>query len=325
MQDASGVDLGQFKRWYEQAGTPEITVEDRWDPADAQLRADRRAEGAADAGPAGEAADADPARDGACSGRTATNCRPGSRTRAASRTGTRVLALAEPRAELSLCRRAGAAGAVAAARISRRRSSCKGVPLDRLKFLAIHDTEPFARWEAGQQVATRVLLDRIAAHQRGAELRAARPRSRRGDAAHPRRCRPRPGLCRRGADLAERSVPRRPARRRRCRRDPRRARRRPRGARPGACRRSSPRPIGRSPIRAPTASTAARSAGGRCATSASPISRPPIRRRVRRSPWRSSTPGANMTDVLAALTVLVDLDRPERAAALARFYRALVA
>ena len=30
--------------------------------------------------------------------------------------------------------------------------------------------------------------------------------------------------------------------------------------------------------------------------------------------------GQNMTDVLAALTVLVDLDRPERAAALARFY-----
>ncbi len=33
MQDASGVDLGRFKRWYGQAGTPEITVEDRWDAA----------------------------------------------------------------------------------------------------------------------------------------------------------------------------------------------------------------------------------------------------------------------------------------------------
>jgi aminopeptidase N len=30
--------------------------------------------------------------------------------------------------------------------------------------------------------------------------------------------------------------------------------------------------------------------------------------------------GQNMTDVLAALTVLIDLDQPERAAALARFY-----
>ena len=33
MEDAGGVDLGQFKRWYEQAGTPEITIEDRWDAA----------------------------------------------------------------------------------------------------------------------------------------------------------------------------------------------------------------------------------------------------------------------------------------------------
>src|ERR1700720_4311946 len=33
MQDAGGVHLGQFKRWYEQAGTPEITIEDRWDAA----------------------------------------------------------------------------------------------------------------------------------------------------------------------------------------------------------------------------------------------------------------------------------------------------
>jgi len=33
MQDASGVDLGRFKRWYDQAGTPEVTVEDRWDNA----------------------------------------------------------------------------------------------------------------------------------------------------------------------------------------------------------------------------------------------------------------------------------------------------
>ena len=31
MQDASGVDLGRFRRWYEQAGTPEVTIEDRWD------------------------------------------------------------------------------------------------------------------------------------------------------------------------------------------------------------------------------------------------------------------------------------------------------
>ena len=31
MQDASGVDLSRFKRWYHQAGTPEVTVSDGYD------------------------------------------------------------------------------------------------------------------------------------------------------------------------------------------------------------------------------------------------------------------------------------------------------
>jgi aminopeptidase N len=51
----------------------------------------------------------------------------------------------------------------------------KDVPLDRLKFLAVHDAEPFARWEAGQQVATKLLLDRIAVHQRGESPAALDP------------------------------------------------------------------------------------------------------------------------------------------------------
>ena len=33
MQDASGIDLGQFRRWYEQAGTPVVEVEGKYDAA----------------------------------------------------------------------------------------------------------------------------------------------------------------------------------------------------------------------------------------------------------------------------------------------------
>jgi len=33
MQDASAADLTQFKRWYDQAGTPRLDIEDRYDPA----------------------------------------------------------------------------------------------------------------------------------------------------------------------------------------------------------------------------------------------------------------------------------------------------
>src|SRR5207302_6773192 len=43
----------------------------------------------------------------------------------------------------------------------------QGVPLDRLKFLAVHDTDPVARWDAGQQVATRMLLEMVAAYPSG--------------------------------------------------------------------------------------------------------------------------------------------------------------
>ena len=40
MQDASGVDLATFKRWYHQAGTPELSAEDAYDAGHASLHAD---------------------------------------------------------------------------------------------------------------------------------------------------------------------------------------------------------------------------------------------------------------------------------------------
>ena len=40
-----------------------------------------------------------------------------------------------------------------------------GLTPDRLRFLAAHDTDPFVRWESGQQFAATVLLDMIAAIQ----------------------------------------------------------------------------------------------------------------------------------------------------------------
>ena len=36
-----------------------------------------------------------------------------------------------------------------------------------LRFLAAHDTDPFVRWDSGQQVAATVLLDMVAAIQQG--------------------------------------------------------------------------------------------------------------------------------------------------------------
>ncbi len=50
---------------------------------------------------------------------------------------------------------------------SRRRSSSAACRSTGLKFLAIHDTDPVARWDAGQQAATTILLDRIAGRATG--------------------------------------------------------------------------------------------------------------------------------------------------------------
>jgi aminopeptidase N len=165
MQDASGVDLSQFKLWYEQAGTPEITIEDRWDPAAGsyELTAEQRippTPGQPEKSPmliplamgllASDGAELPTRLDG----------------ETAHREGTRVISLGKARQSYRFVD-LPAAPVPSLLRSFSAPVKLRGMSLDRLKFLAVHDSEPFARWEAGQQVATRLLLDRIAAHQRG--------------------------------------------------------------------------------------------------------------------------------------------------------------
>jgi aminopeptidase N len=45
-----------------------------------------------------------------------------------------------------------------------------GITPEQSRFLAAHDTDPFVRWDSGQQYATRVLLDLIPAWNRGETL-----------------------------------------------------------------------------------------------------------------------------------------------------------
>ena len=83
---------------------------------------------------------------------------------AESRAGTRVIALAEARQNFRFVD-VPAPPVPSLLRDFSAPVRLQGVPLDRLKFLAIHDSDPVARWDAGQQVATRMLLDGVAAHQ----------------------------------------------------------------------------------------------------------------------------------------------------------------
>src|SRR6516165_8275105 len=165
MQDASGVDLGQFKRWYEQAGTPEITIEGHWEAATRSYELTAAQNVPPTPGQPEKLPMLIPLAMGLM-GEDGAELATRLEAEAASSTGTRVIPLAEGRQSFrfvdvptppvpSLLRSFSAP------------VKLKGVPLDQLKFLAVHDAEPFARWEAGQQVATKVLLDRVAAHQRG--------------------------------------------------------------------------------------------------------------------------------------------------------------
>jgi aminopeptidase N len=163
MQDASTVDLSQFQRWYHQAGTPEIAIEDRYDPVakSYELTVSQRTPptpGQPEKEPVpipiamgllGSNGDALPTRlDG----------------EAAAREGTRLLVCDRPRQTFRFVD-VPAPPVPSLLRDFSAPVKLSGVPLERLKFLAIHDTDPVARWDAGQRAAIAVLLERVALWQ----------------------------------------------------------------------------------------------------------------------------------------------------------------
>src|SRR5579872_4172904 len=168
MQDASGVDLGEFSRWYHQAGTPEITVEDHYDAASKcyELTVSQKTPptpGQPDKqalpiplamGLIGPNGDELPTRlDG----------------EAAAEDGTRLLVCAAARQTFRFVD-VPAPPVPSLLRNFSAPVKLQGVPLDRLKFLAIHDTDPVARWDAGQRTAIAVLLERVAQWRRDPKL-----------------------------------------------------------------------------------------------------------------------------------------------------------
>jgi aminopeptidase N len=317
MQDAGGVDLGQFKRWYEQAGTPEITVADRWDPATQSYEL----EAAQTVPPTPGQPEKLPmliplamgliARDGAeLPTRLADE--------PAAQTGTRVLRLTEPQQRFRFTD-VPAPPVPSLLRGFSAPVKLKGVGLDRLKFLAVHDNEPVARWEAGQQFATKLLLDRIAAHQRrespaplDPDLVAAMRRTL-GDAERDPAFAAEALLLPTEAFLADQlavvdveAI--------------------------HAAREGARAALGQALAAEFDAAYEQYADAGSYRIDAVSIGRRALRNAclaylAAADPDRGAAlamaqfeAGRNMTDVLAALTVLADLDRPEREAALARFY-----
>ena len=168
MQDAGGVDLGDFALWYRQAGTPEITVADHYDAAARCYELEIAQRVPPTPGQPAKAAMPVPVALGLIgpNGDELPTRLDGETPDTAGTAGTRVLVCGEER---QVFRFADVAVPPVPSLLRNFSAPVKlqGVPLDRLKFLAVHDSDPVARWDAGQQVATRMLLDRVAAYQQG--------------------------------------------------------------------------------------------------------------------------------------------------------------
>jgi aminopeptidase N len=156
MQDASGVDLTRFKRWYHQAGTPRVTMSDEHDPA-TQRYIMRLAQ------------HTPPTPDQPVTQPVLIPIAIGLLDAAGREIDARTLLLGEAEQSFvfdgiaeppvpSLLR-----GFSAPVKLS-------GVPAAQLQFLAAHDTDQFVRWESGQQYATGILLAMAHAWRRGESL-----------------------------------------------------------------------------------------------------------------------------------------------------------
>ena len=309
-------------RWYNQAGTPEITVEDRYDPAARAYELTLSQRDAADAGPARQSSRwSMPIAMGLLGAGRRRACRRGSTARAKPRTGTRVLVLSEARATaFRFVDVPSAAGAVAAARFLGA-GEAEGHPARPAASSSRSTTPTRSRaGKPGSRSRPHLLLGMVAAHRRGdkppldpaliaADATRRSPTPTRDPAFAAEAL---------GAAVANPSSPTRwtvvdvdaiHAARESARAADRLG---PRGR--IRCRSTTSWPIA-----GPTVSTARRSAGARCAMSRSAIS-PPANGEWRALAKAQFDTGGNMTDVLAALSVLNEFDQPARAEALASFY-----
>jgi aminopeptidase N len=169
MQDASGVDLAQFRLWYAQAGTPELEVDGSYDAASRRytmtvVQRLRPTPGQSEKRPMHI-----PLAMGLLdrAGRDLPLKLVGEPVFAGA---TRILDVREAREVFvfedvpekpvaSLLR-----GFSAPVKLTAPRSD------DELTFLMAHDSDPFARWEAGQQLAAKLILDLVGHRKAGKTL-----------------------------------------------------------------------------------------------------------------------------------------------------------
>jgi aminopeptidase N len=169
MEDANGVDLTQFKRWYSQGGTPRLAVSEAFDAAAKRYSLTFNQSCPATPGQSEKLPFVIPVELGLLDAQGGELPLRLEGERAASGT-SRVIAIGEAQQTFtfedvaerplpSLLR-----GFSAPVKLSFPYNR------DQLMFLMQHDSDGFNRWEAGQQLSVQVLQELIGQHQRGEPL-----------------------------------------------------------------------------------------------------------------------------------------------------------
>jgi len=169
MEDANGVDLAQFKRWYSQAGTPRLAVSEAYDAAAKTYSLTFRQTCPATPDKVEKLPFVIPVALGllAADG-SELPLRLSNEAEAAGT--TRVISVTEAEQTFTFV------GIAAKPLPSLLRGFSAPVKLsfpydrDQLMFLMQHDSDGFNRWDAGQQLAVQVLQEMIGQYQSGAEL-----------------------------------------------------------------------------------------------------------------------------------------------------------
>ncbi|MBA1195037.1 aminopeptidase N [Pseudomonas entomophila] len=169
MEDANGVDLTQFKRWYTQAGTPRLAVSEQYDAATQRYSLTFRQGYPQTPDKAEKHPFVIPVELGLldAEGRDLPLRLVGE---SEAVHGSRVLSVTEAEQTFTF------EGLAAKPLPSLLRGFSAPVKLsfpydrDQLMFLMQHDSDGFNRWEAGQQLSVQVLQELIGQHQRGEAL-----------------------------------------------------------------------------------------------------------------------------------------------------------
>ena len=169
MEDAGGVDLGQFRTWYSQAGTPELTAADRYDAEAGRYTLTLSQH----TPPTPGQPDKQPLHIPVVVGLVGADGAelPAQLVEGAGEPTAEgwLLHLREPR-QTYVFAGLGERPVPSLLRGFSAPVKLKPPPAERLKFLFARDGDPFGRWEAGRQLATRVLLDLVRAHRAGEPL-----------------------------------------------------------------------------------------------------------------------------------------------------------